>query len=99
MRGVQRDFYFSSICHLPSSRPVTGECFRRHHHQHHDVRDNEETLASLTFDDRYRWIDYQYVDEETEREHIRKAVAITEKVCGKRPVGIYQGKPNINTRR
>ena len=25
----------------------------------------------------YRWIDYQYVGEETEREHIRKAVEIT----------------------
>lgn len=48
---------------------------------------------------RFRWIDYQYVDEETEREHIRKAVEITEKVCGKRPVGIYQGKPNPNTRK
>lgn len=48
---------------------------------------------------RYRWIDYQYVGEKTEREHIRKAVEITEKVCGKRPVGIYQGKPNPNTRK
>ncbi|CAM9132346.1 unnamed protein product [Ectocarpus sp. 6 AP-2014] len=47
----------------------------------------------------YRWIDYQYVDEATEREHIRKAVDITAKVCGKRPVGIYQGKPNPNTRK
>lgn len=28
----------------------------------------------------YRWIDYQYVSEETEREHIRKAVAVHEKV-------------------
>ena len=48
---------------------------------------------------RYRWIDYQYVDEETEREHIRKAVEITQKVCGKRPVGLYQGKTNPNTRK
>ncbi|CAN0290162.1 unnamed protein product [Ectocarpus fasciculatus] len=47
----------------------------------------------------YRWIDYQYVDEATEREHIRRAVDITAKVCGKRPVGIYQGKPNPNTRK
>lgn len=29
---------------------------------------------------RYRWIDYQFVDEATEREHIKKAVEITEKV-------------------
>ena len=47
----------------------------------------------------YRWIDYQYMDEASEREHIRKAVAITTEVCGTRPVGMYQGKPNINTRK
>ncbi|KAG7393043.1 chitin deacetylase cda1 [Phytophthora boehmeriae] len=47
----------------------------------------------------YRWIDYQNVDETTEREHIRKTVEIHEKLLGKRPVGIYQGKPNVNTRR
>ncbi|CAM9901656.1 unnamed protein product, partial [Choristocarpus tenellus] len=34
----------------------------------------------------YRWIDYQSIDLEVEREHIRKAVEITTKVCGKRPV-------------
>ena len=47
----------------------------------------------------YRWIDYQNVDEETEREHIRRTVAIHEKLLGRRPVGMYQGKPNVNTRR
>jgi len=47
----------------------------------------------------YRWIDYQYMGEASEREHIRKAVAITTEVCGTRPVGMYQGKPNINTRK
>ncbi|CEG46491.1 urate catabolism protein [Plasmopara halstedii] len=47
----------------------------------------------------YRWIDYQSVDEATEREHIRKTVAVHEKLLGKRPIGFYQGKPNVNTRR
>jgi peptidoglycan/xylan/chitin deacetylase (PgdA/CDA1 family) len=47
----------------------------------------------------YRWIDYQNVDEATEREHIRKTVAIHEAMLGQRPVGLYQGKPNVNTRR
>ncbi|GAB9463613.1 Urate catabolism protein [Globisporangium polare] len=47
----------------------------------------------------YRWIDYQNVDEATEREHIRKTIEVHEKVIGKRPVGIYQGKPNVNTRK
>ncbi|CAM9723736.1 unnamed protein product [Discosporangium mesarthrocarpum] len=47
----------------------------------------------------YRWIDYKDVDEAVEREHIRKAVEVTTKVCGQRPVGIYQGKPSVNSRR
>ena len=40
----------------------------------------------------YRWIDYQNVDEATEREHIAKTIAVHERLLGKRPVGIYQGK-------
>ena len=40
----------------------------------------------------YRWIDYQNVDEETEREHISRCITIHERVLGKRPVGFYQGK-------
>eukprot|EP00640_Fibrocapsa_japonica_P002722 CAMPEP_0113944344 /NCGR_PEP_ID=MMETSP1339-20121228/33578_1 /TAXON_ID=94617 /ORGANISM="Fibrocapsa japonica" /LENGTH=247 /DNA_ID=CAMNT_0000949519 /DNA_START=310 /DNA_END=1053 /DNA_ORIENTATION=- /assembly_acc=CAM_ASM_000762 len=47
----------------------------------------------------YRWIDYQYVGEEKERSDIAKAVEAQLKVCGSRPLGLYQGKPNVNTRR
>mmetsp|Transcript_64218 Transcript_64218/g.76018 ORF Transcript_64218/g.76018 Transcript_64218/m.76018 type:complete len:341 (-) Transcript_64218:275-1297(-) len=47
----------------------------------------------------YRWWDYQRVDEEIEREHIERTVDIHRRLIGCRPVGIYQGKPNINTRR
>jgi putative urate catabolism protein len=47
----------------------------------------------------YRWIDYQYVGEDTEREHIRKTIEVHKKLLGERPLGIYQGKPNVNTRR
>ncbi|KAL7485858.1 hypothetical protein ACHAW6_011446 [Cyclotella cf. meneghiniana] len=47
----------------------------------------------------YRWWDYQNVDEATEREHIRRTVQIHKDLLGVRPVGMYQGKPNVNTRR
>ncbi|MEM1252529.1 MAG: allantoinase PuuE [Cyanobacteria bacterium P01_H01_bin.21] len=47
----------------------------------------------------YRWIDYQYVSEETEREHIRKAIEIHTEVIGSRPLGFYQGRLSPNTRR
>lgn len=47
----------------------------------------------------YRWWDYQNVKEDVEREHIRRTVQIHKDLLGIRPVGIYQGKPNINTRK
>mmetsp|Transcript_61546 Transcript_61546/g.181882 ORF Transcript_61546/g.181882 Transcript_61546/m.181882 type:complete len:346 (-) Transcript_61546:254-1291(-) len=47
----------------------------------------------------YRWWDYQKVDEATEREHIARTVQIHRDLIGCRPVGMYQGKPNVNTRR
>lgn len=46
----------------------------------------------------YRWVDYQNVEAATEREHIKRTVDIHERMTGKRPVGIYQGKPNERTR-
>ena len=46
----------------------------------------------------YRWWDYQHVDESIEREHIQRAVDIHQNLFGKRPFGLYQGKPSKNTR-
>lgn len=40
----------------------------------------------------YRWIDYQHVDEATEREHLRTAIQIHEQVTGARPQGWYLGR-------
>lgn len=47
----------------------------------------------------YRWWDYQNVPENVEREHIHRSVHIHQKMLGVRPLGIYQGKPNVNTRK
>lgn len=47
----------------------------------------------------YRWIDYQYVDEDTEREHLRLAIRAIERVTGERPLGWYTGRTGPNTRR
>lgn len=46
----------------------------------------------------YRWIDYQYVDEATERAHMRKAIAAITAVAGERPLGWYTGRTSPNTR-
>ena len=47
----------------------------------------------------YRWIDYQYVPEEIEREHIGLAIKAIESVTGQRPQGWYTGRTSPNTRR
>ncbi len=46
----------------------------------------------------YRWIDYQYVDETTEREHMHKAIAAITSATGERPLGWYTGRTSPNTR-
>ena len=47
----------------------------------------------------YRWIDYQYVPEEVEQEHIGLAINAIESVTGQRPLGWYTGRTSPNTRR
>jgi putative urate catabolism protein len=47
----------------------------------------------------YRWINYQHVDETTERKHIAKAVEVITKIAGSRPLGWYTGRTSPNTRR
>lgn len=45
-----------------------------------------------------KWIDYQYVDKDVEREHIAEAIRIHTEVTGKRPQGWYTGRMSPNTR-
>lgn len=40
----------------------------------------------------YRWVDYQFVDEEIERDHFEKALQIHLQVTGERPQGWYLGR-------
>ena len=47
----------------------------------------------------YRWIDYQFVPEAVEREHIAQAIALHKQVTGERPLGWYQGRTSPNTAR
>jgi putative urate catabolism protein len=46
----------------------------------------------------WRWIDYQHVPADVEREHIRLAVEAIERVSGSRPLGWYTGRVSPNTR-
>ena len=47
----------------------------------------------------WRWISYQHMDEETEREHIRLAVEAIRALTGAPPLGWYTGRDSPNTRR
>jgi putative urate catabolism protein len=47
----------------------------------------------------YRWINYQNIDEKTEREHMQRAIDIIKNLTGERPLGWYTGRTSPNTRR
>ncbi len=47
----------------------------------------------------WRWIDYQFMGEEEERVHMRRAVEILTRLTGSRPLGWYTGRQSPNTRR
>lgn len=47
----------------------------------------------------WRWIEYQYVGEETERLHMKLAIESITKMTGQRPLGWYTGRCSPQTRR
>jgi len=46
-----------------------------------------------------KWIHYQEIDEQTEREHMAEAMAILQDLVGERPLGWYTGRDSPQTRR
>ncbi len=46
----------------------------------------------------YRWINYQFIDEATERAHLQKAVEIHTAMTGTHPEGWYTGRTSPKTR-
>ncbi|MSQ62590.1 MAG: allantoinase PuuE [Betaproteobacteria bacterium] len=47
----------------------------------------------------WRWINYQHVQLDEEREHMRRAIEIHRRLTGERPLGWYAGRTSPNTRR
>ncbi len=47
----------------------------------------------------WRWINYQAIDEDTERAHMALGMAAIEGLTGQRPLGWYTGRDSPNTRR
>ncbi|NJN87875.1 MAG: allantoinase PuuE [Leptolyngbyaceae cyanobacterium SL_7_1] len=47
----------------------------------------------------YRWIDYKYLPESVERQHVQRAIALHTQATGSRPLGWYTGRNSPNTRK
>ena len=47
----------------------------------------------------YRWLDYQFIDESVERDHLQRAIDIHTNLVGERPLGWYLGRTSPNTHR
>lgn len=47
----------------------------------------------------YRWINYQDVPIEVEREHMQRAIEVIRQTTGERPLGWYTGRTSPNTRK
>ena len=47
----------------------------------------------------WRWINYQQIDEATEREHMRIGMQIIQELTGERPLGWYTGRDSPHTHR
>ena len=66
---------------------------------------NPEAVAAMLASDweiashGYRWIDYQFMEEDEERAHLETAVDIHTRVTGSRPMGFYLGRTSPNTHR
>lgn len=66
---------------------------------------NPEAVAAMVAADweiashGYRWIDYQTVPEDVERDHIARAIALHTQLTGSRPLGWYQGRTSPQTAR
>jgi putative urate catabolism protein len=66
---------------------------------------NPEAVAAMIESDweiashGWRWIEYKDFSEAQEREHLRQAIAIHERVTGSRPQGWYTGRNSPHTRK
>ena len=47
----------------------------------------------------YKWIEYQFINEDIEKEHIIKSYEIIKSIFGEYPLGWYTGRTSPNTRR
>jgi peptidoglycan/xylan/chitin deacetylase (PgdA/CDA1 family) len=81
-------------CGVPATYFVVSEAARRHPQAiaaivaaGHEVVSHGE-----------RWIDYEGIDIDTERQHMARSLDVLQRLCGERPIGWYTGRASVNTR-
>ena len=66
--------------------------------RHRDLTSEFQRLGHEIACHGLKWIHYQNVEIDTEREHIREAVEILRELTGEHPLGWYTGRDSPNTR-
>ena len=80
---------------LPLTVFAVGMALERHPELAHAFVERGHEIASHA----WRWINYQTVDEDTERRHVALAVEAITRLTGAPPRGWYTGRDSPNTRR
>lgn len=79
---------------LPCTVFAVGTAMERNPDACHAMKAAGWEIASHS----YRLIDYRFVDEATQVEHMKRTIAIHKKVTGNAPAGIFVGSPSTKTR-
>ena len=93
--GVWRLLRLFKKYDIPLTIFAVAMAIERHPEVAHAMMDEGHEICSHG----YRWIDYQYMDEAEERDHLIRAIEIIRKVTGSRPLGWYTGRNSPNTRK
>jgi putative urate catabolism protein len=92
--GVWRLLRLFGERNLPLTSFAVGMAIERYPEVAHALAEGGHEIASHG----YRWIDYQNVPVERERDDLARAIAVHESVTGRRPDGWYLGRCSPNTR-
>lgn len=81
-------------CAIPATYFAVSSALEKHPEAARSITAAEHEVVSHGA----RWIDYDSIDEATEREHMVHSLDVLERLCGERPVGWYTGRVSPHTR-
>ena len=80
--------------HLPMTIFGVGMALARHPAVVNAIKESNYDVVSHG----QRWLHYQHMDIETERQHMDQAISVLEALFGNAPIGWYTGRDSPNTR-